>query len=362
MGVAPGTVWNGFGLLDELRRNMGEAFDRVGWGPVETPSQVVFSEPGVRLKSYGGIGPSLLLIPAPIKRSYIWDLSPGRSVVARALASGCRVFVLTWQEPDGDGNGLADYADRMIGACRAEIEARTGQRRMFLAGHSLGGTLAAISACLDSEDVQGLILLGAPLDFASGADMLAPLVAALPLSFLPPGRVPGSFLNAAATAVAPLSFGCVPWLDRMFGALDAHNRETLRRVERWALDELPMPNALLADVVQRLYRENAFVRGNLMLGERRVAVEEFAAPVLSIVAPHCPFVPPQAVEPFYGAIRSTETRLLRYDGDSGVLLQHVGMLVGELAHRRLWPEILRWVHKLAGESSGAAGRGVRRAK
>lgn len=354
MGDAPGTGWSGFALVDDLRRNVGEVFDRIGWGPVETPSRVVFSDSEIRLKSYGGSGPSLLLIPAPIKGPYIWDLAPGRSVVARALASPCRVFVLAWQKPDDGGNGLADYADRLIGACRDAIVAQTGDRRMFLAGHSLGGTLAAISACLNPEGVQGLILLGAPLDFASGADTLTPLVAAQPSSYLPPGLVPGSFLNAVATTAAPLSFACVPWLDRIFGALDPQNRETLRRVERWSLDELPMPSTLLADVAQRLYRENAFLRGNLMLNERRVAIEEFAAPVLSVVDPRCPLVPPQAVASFHRAIRSTQTRLLRYGGDSGVLLQHVGMLVGESAHRHLWPEILRWVHRVAAESSSAA--------
>ena len=32
-------------------------------------------------------GPVLLIVPAPIKRHHIWDLMPGRSVVARALAA-----------------------------------------------------------------------------------------------------------------------------------------------------------------------------------------------------------------------------------------------------------------------------------
>ena len=35
--------------------------------------------------------------------------------------------------------------------------------------------------------------------------------------------------------------------------------------------------------------------------------------------------------------------LLPYDGDVGVSLQHVGLLVGPQAHARLWPEIVRWV-------------------
>lgn len=60
------------------------------------------------------------------------------------------------------------------------------------------------------------------------------------------------------------------------------------------LDELSMPGALLAEVMQRLYRDNDFLRGTLMLDGRRVAVED------------------------------------------------------------LWPEILRWVHRLAAESPSEA--------
>jgi polyhydroxyalkanoate synthase len=36
--------------------------------------------------------------------------------------------------------------------------------------------------------------------------------------------------------------------------------------------------------------------------------------------------------------------VLWYEGDVGVALQHVGMLVGSNAHQALWPEILQWLH------------------
>jgi polyhydroxyalkanoate synthase len=42
--------------------------------------------------------------------------------------------------------------------------------------------------------------------------------------------------------------------------------------------------------------------------------------------------------------RAGDKRMLWYQGDVGVALQHVGVLVGRNAHRHLWPEILGWVH------------------
>jgi polyhydroxyalkanoate synthase subunit PhaC len=271
------------------------------------------------------------------------------------LAAGCRVFVLVWKEPD-EAWGLADSVARMIGLCRKAIAARTGSRRLFLAGHSLGGTFAAIQACLHPADVDGLITLGAPLDFATGFDVLSPLARTLPLERVPPGNLPGSLLTAVAIATAPVAFSVGPSLDRLFGGIDRRGRETILRVERWSLDELPIARTLLVDVVEQLYRDNGLVRGRLRIRGQRVHVEEFAAPVLSVVDARCALVPPQAVEPFHRAIRSKEaSRLLRYHGDSGVLLQHVGMLVGRSAHQRLWPEIFAWVGRLAPRLQRAAG-------
>jgi polyhydroxyalkanoate synthase len=50
----------------------------------------------------------LLLVPAPIKRPYVSDLAPGRSVVRRALVAGLNVGLLEWTGPEGDaaGHGL----------------------------------------------------------------------------------------------------------------------------------------------------------------------------------------------------------------------------------------------------------------
>jgi polyhydroxyalkanoate synthase len=36
--------------------------------------------------------------------------------------------------------------------------------------------------------------------------------------------------------------------------------------------------------------------------------------------------------------------VLWYEGDVGVVLQHLGMLVGRRAHQELWPAILDWMH------------------
>ena len=76
------------------------------------------------------------------------------------------------------------------------------------------------------------------------------------------------------------------------------------------------------------------------------------APLLSVVNPRSRVIPSASVVPFHDAVPSPRKRLLWYRGDRGVALQHVGGLVGEGAHRRLWPDILDWLHAVERSEDG----------
>jgi polyhydroxyalkanoate synthase len=169
---------NVYEQVDDLRRWQGRLLECAGWGPIETPSRVVFSERGASLHAYTDndrLGPVLVIVPAPIKRAYIWDLAPWASVVLQCVRNGLRVFLIEWTEPGAEEQrfGLVDYADRLIRECLDAVELETGQRRACLAGHSIGGTLAAIFAALRPERVQALVLLEAPLHFGADAGVPA---------------------------------------------------------------------------------------------------------------------------------------------------------------------------------------------
>jgi polyhydroxyalkanoate synthase len=85
-------------------------------------------------------GPVVLLLSAPVKRDYIWDLAPTVNVVRRCLERQLRVYLLRWTEP-GEAERefeLTEYADRLVTAALAAIEVETGDPRAMLAGHALG--------------------------------------------------------------------------------------------------------------------------------------------------------------------------------------------------------------------------------
>lgn len=352
------TNWGSFSALgamalknmDRSRQARGQMYERAGYGPQETASTILHTEPGMQLRRYGaaGAGPAVLLVPAPIKRSYIWDLAPEISVVQRWLERGYRVYLAEWVPLDDAALdfGLADYGDRLLRQARQAIAADCGEDGVVIAGHSLGGILAAIHSCLHPDAVRATVLLEAPLHFESSTCCFSPLIKSTPDArkiadtF---GQVPGVFLNMMSAMAEPHAFQWERMLDRCMSMGQPQALATHMRVERWTHDEFPLPGRLFVDLVESLYRNDEFMQGELVIGDRSIGPADLRSPLVSVADPRSKVIPPQAVLPFHDAASSPAKLLLEYGGDIGVNLQHVGVLVGRSAHARIWPAIFDWL-------------------
>lgn len=334
----------GFQQLDHFRRFQGKALDTMGLGPVESEFGVIHQQSGLRLREYGrgnaGSAP-LLIVPAPIKRPYIWDLAPERSVVRRALEHRAGVYMVEWDEPDATlARGLADYAGSMLADCVDAILARTGADKVILAGHSLGGIFSAIHSAYRPERIAALVLVDVPLHFAP-----APAGANVHNAGAVPACIPGSMLSAGTARAAPWSFCTRRLLDRV-ASLPSHEKSLSHwRVERWTLDELPMSGKLFEDL-SHLRTNNSLMRSELVINEKTLGPQHIVAPLFGIYEPEGGFVPAAAVLDFCEAAGSTDKELAPYHGDVGVALQHVGSLVGDSAHREIWPRVFSWLSNL----------------
>lgn len=351
-------------LMDQARRWFGNAMDASGLGPEEAPFSIVAQMPGARLRMYepnalaGGL--AMLIVSAPFKRPYIWDLLPEVSVVRRCLERGMRVYLLEWLEPtaEQDHLGLADYADRLTDLAVDAISATAGNAGLMVAGHSIGGTFAAIYASLHPERVAGLVLVDSPLAFAKHGGPIAQAVAAMPHARYiraTAGRpISGSTINLLSVAAVPQAFHWQRWAD-LAGSLG--NRQAMRihaRVERWTMDEFPLPGQLFEDIVERLYRDDRFQQGTLSVGGKLTGVAQLRSPILAVINPVGYVVPPQSMLTALDRLPPSQRHVLRYEGDSGPAIQHLGPLVGRRAHERLWPAILDWARLLATAHKPAA--------
>jgi polyhydroxyalkanoate synthase len=338
-----------FENLDRLRRLHGHVFDSLGLGPGERAHRTVFSRPALRLRLYGPGRPgqpALLIVPAPIKRFYIWDLSARRSVVRQALARGLEVYLCEWTEPDGR-YGLEQYVGILLDQCVQAIVHATG-KDVFLAGHSLGGTLAALYAAYQPRRIAGLILIEAPLHFANAAGVFGKLLdSGIPADAILPASdcVPGSLLSLIGASAAPATFCLERYLDYLASLASHQDLETHWRVVRWTLDELPLPRQLFDDVVDQLYRQDRFMRGELVIGGRRISPHDIHAPMFAVYEPDSSLIPAAAIVEFHRAAGSMRKTLVPYEGDVGIALKHVGALVGTSAHREIWPRALAWIER-----------------
>ena len=247
--------------------------------------------------------------------------------------------------PTSSGSASTTYAYGLLERCLRTVADRTGTRKVPLVGHSLGGTFAALCAARHPDLVAAVVLLEAPLHFGPDAGDLATLVprALDSGSSTPSPRRPRLAADARRRPRRTRGVPARP-LDRPARCLhDPCALATYLRVVRWTLDEFRQPPQLFTDVVDRLYRRDEFATGTLTVAGRTVGPADLVAPVLTVVAPHSRVVPPSAVLPVHASFAATEKQVLEYGGDTGVVIQHLGVLVGRNAHRILWPRILAWL-------------------
>lgn len=336
-----------FSVIDALRRMQGDVLASFGFGPAESGYRVIASGPYWRLRDYDTVHRSrpVLIVAAPIKRPYIWDLAPPVSAIRRCLGAELRVCLLEWL-PASETTcsvGIAECAQAISAALETIGPGAEGHKPVLM-GHSLGGTLAAIYAAGAPESIGGLVLLGAPLCFGAGnspfRDALVELVPA-PASDSEP--YPGSILSQASAAASPETFIWSRVWDAALSAADRSALDIHARIERWALDEVALPGKLVSEIVELLYRENRFCRGILQVGARTVGPANLSAPTLAIVNMADEVAPLRSVSPIGEALGSEKFRIIEYPGERGVGLQHLGILVGRHAHAQVWPQIIDWI-------------------
>ena len=335
-----------FDVSDILRRAQGNVVGAFGLNPQESPYQITSSGAYWRLRDYGGDdrSQSLLIIAAPIKRPYIWDLAPSISAIRFCLHQGLYVHLLEWMpaSPNGSNIGLDEYV-LAISEAVATITTAAQGAKLSLIGHSLGGTLAAIYAAFLPESIRGLVLLGAPLCFEPSENQFRDaLVSLVPSEISDADPFPGSLLSHASALASPGAFVWSRLMDAAMSIADPHAMEIHARVERWALDEVPLPGKLVHQIIEWLYRENRFSRGILKIGGKFISPSSLSVPTLAVINTADDVAPSNSLKPFADAM-AKDVRIIEYSGELGVCLQHLGILVGRRARAQVWPEILSWL-------------------
>lgn len=344
-----------FSMADFIRRLQGNAYGAFGLDAVESPYRVVASGLFWNLRDYSRQvdGQPLLIVAAPIKRPYIWDLTASTSAIRKLLAEGFRVHLLEWLPASHatSTNGLNEYT-RAVSEAVSRISKENGGVKPFILGHSLGGTLAALFAALKPDLIRGLVLLSAPLCFqAETSRFRDALVSLVPSGVIDDAPFPGSLLSHMSALASPETFIWARLADVASSLADNSALEIHARIERWALDEVALPGKLVGELIESLYREDRFYRSELTIDGMQIGPSTLSTPTLAVVNAADEVAPPQSVRAFINAMPRSMGRILEFPGESGVSLQHLAILIGRKARELVWPEITSWMGRVAARQS-----------
>jgi polyhydroxyalkanoate synthase len=331
--------------LEGLRNGLTEPFPLSEDPPPVTPYEVIYEEGKVRLRYYQAAGASqatpLLLVYPLIKRPYILDLLPGKSVIQSLLSQSIDVYLTDWIPPTraDSWRGFDAYVNGDLANAVRAVQIHAGVEQVSLLGYCFGGLLAPIYTALHPETVENLIL-----DMSVREIPLFSLLARLrpetiDLIAATYGNCPAWFIKAGFSAMAPLHHA----LDKYVGLYRNKDKggytEMFTLFERWMNSDVPLAGRIFREVTQDIFQQNLLRQNRLRVGREVVDLRRITCPVLNVVGEYDDVVHPQSSLPFLECVGSTDKANLLFPTG------HVGVAVSAAAHKKLWPQIGQWLRE-----------------
>jgi poly[(R)-3-hydroxyalkanoate] polymerase subunit PhaC len=325
-----------------------------------TPHEIVYEESTLRLLRYRRETPAayaepILFCYALVNRPYIADLQPDRSVIRQLLARGFEVYLIDWGVPSAADRSLRlrDYIDGLMKNCADAVLRLSKTPQLNLVGYCMGGTMSAIYAARNPDQLKTLTLLTAPIDFGVGGDQSLVQfwsdpeyfdVDALVDAF---GNCPAEFLQVSFQMMKPVQSYYSKYVGFFEKMDDEKFTENYFAMEKWANDNIPVAGETYREFVKKLYQGNELVRGEFRLspGEAPVDLRRITCPLLLLMASADHLVPPSQSEGILPHVGSKDTKAMTLDAG------HVGLAVSSKAHKKFWPEATAWI----AERSSPAG-------
>ena len=314
-----------------------------------TPSEVIYEEDRLKLLHYVSdqkprYRTPLVFVYALVNRPYILDLKPGRSVVAKFVERGFDTYLVDWGVPIPADRHLTldDYINGYLVNVLDFITERTGAKKLNVLGYCMGGTMSAMFTALHPERLRNLILLAAPIDFATRDGLLN--LWARPEYFDVDkfvdafGNCPPEFLQAGFLLLRPVQNLIEKPINFYENMHDEKYLQDFLTTETWLQDNIAVPGEVYREFVKYLYQKNLLAQNRMPVGKHIVNLQNITCPVLNIMAGQDDLVPCSQSAPFTDLVgsRDRKTMLLKECG-------HVGLVIGGRAQKELWPQACDWL-------------------
>ena len=137
-----------------------------------TPYDVVYQGGKVSLRHYRPAvrlhHTPLLVVYALIKRPFVLDLQPGKSVVQSLLNQGYEVYLIDWIPPQRSDSwrGFDAYINQDLANAVRAVQIAEGVERVSMLGYCFGALLSLLYTALHPDQISNLVTLTIPFDMA----------------------------------------------------------------------------------------------------------------------------------------------------------------------------------------------------
>lgn len=312
-----------------------------------TPKDVILRRGTLSLYHYRPMADEIYRVPvlivmATTNKGYIVDLAPGQSLIEFLLKQGYDVYMMDWNAPRADEKRLRleDYALDFIPDCVKRVQERSGVGDVTILGYCMGGVLSAIYAALHPKGpAKNLVCFTTPINWKEmplfqawsdrryfDVDRLVDSVGNVPADFIMSGF---DMLRPAGRIAGQMRVWDNMWNDEFV--------KSFRMFDRWGAETLPLAGEYFRQTTKELLWDNKLYKNELVVGGRRVSLENITLPILHAVAEHDHIVPYAAAKPLIAGVGSADKEEVMLKGG------HVSVAAGPNAAKRLWPKLDTWL-------------------
>ncbi len=329
--------------LDEGLKNL------TGLGEISVGSSeydVIYSEGKLTLHHYTPLvkNPNkipLLIVYALVNRPYMADLQKGRSLIEGLLKNGQDVYMIDWGYPDAADRYLTldDYINGYIDNCVDEVARRAAVEKINLLGICQGGAFSLCYTALHNDKIKNLITTVTPVDFHTKDDLLSHMVRNIDLDLLitTVGNVPGEMLNTTFLSLKPFRLNNQKYLDMVNILEDKDRTLNFMRMEKWIFDSPDQAGEAFKQFVGQFYQKNSLIKGEVMIGNHQVDLENITIPVLNIFAAADHLVPVASSKALEKYVGTNDYTALEFPGG------HIGIYVSGKAQKMIPPTVGEWL-------------------
>jgi polyhydroxyalkanoate synthase subunit PhaC len=283
----------------------------------------------------------LLIVYALVNRPYMMDLQEDRSMIRGLLDAGLDVYLIDWGYPDAADRRLTlvDYLQRYIGHCVDYLRDRRRLEAINVLGVCQGGALSLCFAALQPEKIRNLVTMVTPVDFHTPDNLLTHLIRHVDVDLLVDtfGNPPGQLLNFAFLSLSPFRLAGQKYVEVMDILDDAPALKNFLRMEKWIFDSPDQAGEAFRQFAKDFFQHNKLVKGEVVIGDRRVDLRNVVMPVLNVYADQDHLVPPAASRALAECCGSRDYSELSFRGG------HIGIYVSSRAQREIPPAIADWL-------------------